>query len=88
MLILEASGLVRPLAHEVPDALLVGTLHRAPLHRLIGAWEGSERAAQLVAACEAAWTTSWARPPVRRCRGPTRSRAARAAALTTMALVG
>ncbi|MBO9534970.1 MAG: radical SAM protein [Solirubrobacteraceae bacterium] len=56
VLIVESSGRVRPLAHELPDELAIGNLHRAPLHRLVAEWERSDRAARLAAACEETWT--------------------------------
>lgn len=55
VLILGADGTVRPLTHGVPDGLAVGSLHRAPLGRLVSAWERSARARELAAACERTW---------------------------------
>lgn len=55
VLILEADGTVRPLTHAIPDGLAVGSLHRAPLARLVSAWERSARARELAAACDRAW---------------------------------
>lgn len=55
VLILEADGTVRPLAHAVPDGLAIGSLHRASLARLVATWERSDRARELAAACDRTW---------------------------------
>lgn len=55
VLIVEADGTVRPLTHELPDGLVLGSLHRAPLTRLVRAWERSDRARELAAACDRTW---------------------------------
>jgi len=55
VLIVEADGNVRPLTHELPDSMLVGSLHRAPLRALLKAWQRSDRARELAAASDRTW---------------------------------
>lgn len=55
VLVVEASGAVRPLSAAMPNGVAVGSLHRAPLSRLVAAWERSARARELAAACDRAW---------------------------------
>lgn len=55
VLVVEASGAVRPLAAGVPNGVAIGSLHRAPLARLVAVWERSARARELAAACDRAW---------------------------------
>ncbi|MEH3054714.1 MAG: radical SAM protein [Patulibacter minatonensis] len=55
VLIVEADGLVRPLTHGLPDDLLIGTLHGAPLRQLMREWQRSDRARALASACDRAW---------------------------------
>lgn len=51
----DASGRVTPLTTDVPGRLALGSLHRHRLAALAPAWSRSARAAELAAACDAAW---------------------------------
>lgn len=55
VLVVEASGIVRPLCHAIPDRLMVGSLHHHRLGAMVGPWMASRRAADLVTACDRTW---------------------------------
>ncbi len=55
VLVVEASGAVRPLASGMPNGVAIGSLHRAPLARLVDAWQRSARARELAAASDRTW---------------------------------
>lgn len=54
-LVIEACGRMHPLSTELPERLMLGSLHRARLAAFAPAWLASTRAAELAEACDRAW---------------------------------
>lgn len=54
-LVIEPSGRMHPLSTELPERLMLGSLHRARLAAFAPAWLASARAAELAEACDRAW---------------------------------
>lgn len=54
-LVIEPTGRMHPLSTELPERLMLGSLHRARLAAFAPAWLASSRAAELAEACDRAW---------------------------------
>lgn len=54
-LVIEPTGRMHPLSTELPERLMLGSLHRARLAAFAPAWLASSRAAELADACDRAW---------------------------------
>jgi Fe-coproporphyrin III synthase len=55
VMVVEASGTVMPLTHELARGFRIGNLHDARLAKLVGNWLASGRADKLAQVCERTW---------------------------------